>query len=366
MAIYKNNSHKGHIIFSSEDLTTDEINNNVEFINSNGEKLLVDMWMYVRYFFENIQYKDINNDYVYVDGCITPVIMCRKYLHDKDDENNIAKMRHIEEFILESTCYDFQKNISDRYSVHINWVALYYLCLYVKEIIDRRYCLILKPSINETREEIGSINEIDEITITTKDGRRITTSYSAVKNMFAKSVSECNDNTRGIDKLMKKVDVYTKEYGQTEFIRYVSRFFHEYFPIKRRKNGYLSVEEQELIRYLLKFFKYSPEIVSDSRFRQLFSAKYRCPEHLFFLNFPGLFESNLVLGIEFLTHSDIKNGKINPLNLKPIEKFEVKHFRYRIEEGDLSYITEIISLAKDMFNNKETNWDYVKKTENDK
>lgn len=85
MAIYKNNSHKGHIIFSSEDLTTDEINNNVEFINSNGEKLLVDMWMYVRYFFENIQYKDINNDYVYVDGCITPVIMCRKYLHVKPE-----------------------------------------------------------------------------------------------------------------------------------------------------------------------------------------------------------------------------------------------------------------------------------------
>lgn len=362
MAIIRNNSHKGRITISSEDLTTDNINNNVEFEGSNGEKLLVDMWMYVRYFFKEIQKKDINNGYVYVDGCITPIIMCRKYLHDKDEEKIIAKMTHLEEFMLDSTCYDFQQNISCKYNVHINWVALYYLCLYVNEIINRRYCLILKPSINETREELGGLDEIDKITITRKDGRKITTSYSAVKDNFVKSISDCNDEMRGIDKMVKKVDVYTKEYGQTEFIKYMSRFFHDYFPIKRRKNGYISIEEQELIRYLLKFFKYSPEIISDSRFRQLFRAKYNCPEHLFFLNFPGFFESNLALGIEFLTYSDIKSGKINPLNLKLIEKIEVKHFQYRIE-GNLSYITEIINLAKDMIDNKETSWDYVKNNE---
>lgn len=362
MSMEKNSEHKGMINISSDDLTNDEIHNNIQFEDPTGKKLLVDMWCYVRYFFDKIQYKDINNSFVYIDGCLTPVIFSKKFVQDKDKEHVSKKIKLLEKFIFDSTCYDFQCQIFDKYNVHINWIALYGLCIYIKEIIDRRYCIILKPSVKEVLNEIGNSENVSELTITMRNGNKITTSYSGIIDLLVSSLTNSKDETFGIDRLEKKVDVYTREYAQVEFVRYISRFFHDYFNIKRRKNSYLSKEEQELIRYLLCFFKFSPEIITDSRFRQLMTSTFSCPEHLQFLNLPGIFESNLAIPLEYVTYTDISKGKINPLYIKKIEKYEVKKFTYKLE-GDLSYIHKLIALAKDMYDNKETNWRYSNENE---
>lgn len=363
MAIKKNSEYRGSINISSDDLTNDEIHNNVQIEDSTGRKLLVDMWCYVRYFFEKIQYKDIDNGFVYVDGCLTPVIFCKKFVTDTDKDSGNKKFKLLEEFIFDSTCYDFQNKIGNKYNVHINWIALYFLCVYIKEIIDSRYCIIFKPSTKEILNEISNSEDVKEITITMKNGGKISTSYSGIIENLVNSLKNCEDETYGIDRMEKKVDVYTKEYAQVEFVRYISRFFHDYFNVKRRKNSYLSNEEQELIRYLLYFFKFSPDIITDSRLRQLMISKYSCNEHLLFLNFPGIFESNLAIHLEFLTYTDIKKGKINPLKIKKIDKKETKKFTLKLEEN-LSYIHQLIALTKDMFDNKETNWRYSDEDEN--
>lgn len=362
MAIKKNSEYRGRINISSDDLTNDEIHNNIQFEDSTGQKLLVDMWCYVRYFYEKIQDKNIDNGFVYVDGCLTPVIYCKKFVQDTDKERVNKKMKSLEGFISDSTCYDFQNKIYDKYNVHINWIALYGLCIYIKEIIDRRYCIILKPSIKEILNEISNSEGVNEITITMKNGKKISTSYSGIIENLVNSLKNSEDETYGIDRMEKKVDVYTKEYAQVEFVRYISRFFHDYFNVKRRQNSYLSNEEQELIRYLLYFFSFSPEIITDSRLRQLMTSKYSCPKHLQFLNLPGIFESNLAIHLEYLTYTDINKGKINPLNIKKTDKKEVKKFSCKFE-GNLSYIHELIALAKDMYDNKETNWRYSNENE---
>lgn len=100
----------------------------------------------------------------------------------------------------------------------------------------------------------------------------------------------------GFDRIIKKIDVYTKEYGQIEFLRYISKFLHDYFSsVKRRKNSYLTTTEQKLVCYLLKFFDFSPEIVTESRFRQLFNNKYKAVDHIMPLIFPGLLETKIKL-----------------------------------------------------------------------
>ena len=116
--------------------------------------------------------------------------------------------------------------------------------------------------------------------------------------------------------------------------RYITKFLHEYFnEIKRRKNSYLTITEQKLVCFLLKYFGFAPETVQESRFRQLFNNKYNATDHIMPLNIPGFFETNVKLYLEYIPYKVWSKGKINPLKEMDMHK-EAFVNQFTMQMGD--------------------------------
>lgn len=341
MALTKDKNKKWTMNFSSEDfipVTNDSI---VVVEGPDGHKVAINLWMYANYFFNNIQEKQVSGGLLYIDG-----IRIDKFKEYFVKEN---KIKNISKFIEDSTCYGLQQEMQELHNTHINWVALYGLCMYIREIIDRRLALLLKPTIKETLVEIGDKSNLDSVTFNFKNGNSHSSDFFLLKDYVVKSLKECEDETVGFHKIVRKVDVYTKEYGQLEFVRYISRFFHECFSnVKRRKNSYLTATEQRIICYLMKFFEFSPEVVQESRFRQLFNSKYKPIDYFMPLSIPGIYEANAKVYMEFLPYSIWKKGKINPLNSKELHK---QNFlgNIKMNMGDRPDISELLKVIDGMF-----------------
>lgn len=341
--IPRDENKKGMISFSSEDFTSDTNNNVVTVTDPTGKTLTVNMWKYAIFFFDKIQYKTISDKSVYLDG-----IRIDKYIEYYIKEK---KLLNLESFLMDSTCYGLQQEMQEKYNTHINWVALYGLCMYIREIIDRRLALLLKPSIKEILDGIKSEDNLKEIILSTKDGRKFQADSIELKKVIFCALKESPDESVEFYKIVKKVDVYTKEYGQIEFVRYISRFFHEYFSeVKRRKNSYLTSTEQKIICYLLKFFEFTPELVQESRFRQLFNSKYKPVDHLLPLSIPGFIKSKASIYLEFIPYRIWNKGPINPLKAKSIHQ-EANNKMFTINMGEKPDISEIIYVIDGLYGN---------------
>lgn len=342
--ITRDEKKKGMISFSSDDFTSDTKNNVVTVTDPSGNTLTVDMWKYAIYFFINIQYKQISEQSTYVDG-----IRIDKYIEYYIKEK---KLLNLESFLMDSTCYGLQQEMQEKYNTHINWVALYGLCMYIREIINRRLAVLFKPSIKEILDEVKSEDNLKEIILSTKDGRKCQADSIELKKVIINALNESHDESVELYKIVKKVDVYTKEYGQIEFVRYISVFFHEYFDgVKRRKNGYLTRTEQNIICYLLKFFEFTPEIVQESRFRQLFNSKYKPLDFLFPISIPGIINSNKQIYLEFIPYRIWSKGLINPLKAKSLHQEEGSTRKLSINMGENPDITEIINVIDGLYGN---------------
>lgn len=341
--ILRDNNKKGVISFASEDFTSDTKHNVVTVSDPSGKTLTVDMWKYAIYFFVNIQYKNISENSIYVDG-----IRIDKYIEYYIKEK---KLFNIESFLMDSTCYGLQQEMQEKHNTHINWVALYGLCMYIREIIDRRLAVLLKPSIKDIIDEIRSEENLKEIIFNTKDGRKCKADSIELKKLIIDALKGSSDESVEFYMIVKKVDVYTKEYGQIEFVRYISRFFHEYFSeVKRRKNSYLTSTEQKIICYLLYFFEFTPELVQESRFRQLFNSKYKPVDYLFPLTIPGLIKSKASIYLEFIPYRMWNKGSINPLRAKSIHQ-EANMKKFTINMGEKPDISEIINVIDGLYGN---------------
>lgn len=341
MGLTKDKNKKWTMNFSSEDFTpvTDETIIVAE--DPDGHKVGINLWMYANYFFNNIQEKEVSGGLLYIDG-----IRIDKFKEYFIKEN---KIRTINEFLEDSTCYGLQQEMQELHNTHINWVALYGLCMYIREIIDRRLALLLKPTIKETLEEIGDRSNLKSITFNFKKGEPHNSDFFLLKENIVKTLEKCKDDTVEFHKIVRKVDVYTKEYGQIEFVRYISRFFHECFSkVRRRKNSYLTATEQRIICYLLKFFEFSSEVVQESRFRQLFNSKYEPLDHFMPLGIPGIMEAKTKVYMEFLPYSIWKKGKINPLKSPEMHKQNFQR-NINMNMGNMPDISELLKVIDGMF-----------------
>lgn len=338
----RDKNKEGIINFSSEDFTSDTKNNVVRVTDSSGKTLTVDMWKYAIYFFVNIQYKKISENSIYVDG-----IRIDKFIEYYIKEK---KLVNVESFLMDSTCYGLQQEMQEKHNVHINWVALYGLSMYIREIINRRLAVLLKPSIKDIVDEIKSENNLKEIIFSTKDGSKCQADSIELKEIVFNALKESSDETVEFYKVVKKVDAYSKEYAQIEFVRYISVFFHEYFDgVKRRKNSYLTRTEQNIICYLLKFFGFTPEIVQESRFRQLFNSKYKPVDFLFPLSIPGIINSKKQIYLEIIPYRIWSRGLINPLKAKSLHQEEGSIIKRSINMGEKPDISEIINVIDGLY-----------------
>ena len=325
---------KQYVSFSQEDFSSDMKNNIVHATDSTGKTVAVDTWKYARYFFDKIQRKDISKESIFIDG-----IRLNKYVEIFKKENHAQK---IVDFISDKTSCSLYKEMETLCNTHINWVALYGLCSYIREIINRRLALLLKPTLQDTISEIKALENIESISFGLKDGNNHTTDFCEIKKIIWDSIKNSNETTVGFHKIVKKVDIYTQEYGEIEFVRYITKFLHEYFnEVKRRKNSYLTITEQKLVCFLLKYFGFAPEKVQESRFRQLFNSKYNATDHIMPLNIPGFFESNVKLYLEYIPYKVWSKGKINPLKEKDMHK-EAFVNQFTMQMGDKPELKELL------------------------
>ena len=337
----KDQEMEQYVSFSQDDFSLDMKNNVVYATDPIGKTVAVDTWKYAIYFFDKIQRKDISKESIFIDG-----IRLDKYVEIFKKENHAQK---IIDFISDKTSCSLCKEMETQYNSHINWVALYGLCSYIREIIIRRLALLLKPTLQDTISEIKGLENIESISFGLKDGNNHTTDFCEIKKIIWESMKNSSETDVEFHKIAKKVDVYTHEYGEIEFVRYISKFLHEYFnDVKRRKNSYLTITEQRLVCFLLKYFGFAPEKVQESRFRQLFNSKYNAIDHIMPLNIPGFFESNVKLYLECIPYRVWSKGKINPLKEKDMHKDALVD-QFTIQMGDkpelkelLDYITGII------------------------
>ncbi len=298
--------------------------------------------MYAEYFYENIQENITSGGMLYIDG-----IRLDKY---KEYFENEKKYLNISNFLEDSTCCRLQQEMQELHNTHINWVALYGLCMYIREIIDRKLALLFKPTIRETLDEIGDKDNLDSITFNLKGGVSHNSDFFVIKEQIIKTLKECNDETYEFHKIVRKVDVYTKEYSQIEFVKYISKFFREYFPnVKRRKNSHLTTTEQRIICYLLKFFEFTPEVVQESRFRQLFNSKYKPTDHYMSLQFLGLEKAQIYF--EVIPYSIWKLGKINPQKSAELHRqiFQSKKQKIKMNMGEMPDISELLKVIDGMY-----------------
>lgn len=332
---------KQYVSFSQDDFSLDMENNIVHATDPTGKTVAVDTWKYAIYFFDKIQRKDISKESLFIDG-----IRLDKYVEIFKKENHAQK---IVDFISDKTSCSLCKEIETQNDSHINWVALYGLCSYIREIINRRLALLLKPTLQDTISEIKGLENIESISFELKEGNSHTTDFCEVKKIIWESIKNSEETIIGFHKIVKKVDVYTHEYGEIEFVRYISKFLHEYFnEVKRRKNSYLTTTEQKLVCFLLKYFGFTPEKVQESRFRQLFNSKYEAIDHIMPLNIPGFIESKVKLYLEYIPYKVWSKGRINPLKENELHKEAlVKKFTMQMGEKPelkelFDYITGII------------------------
>lgn len=341
MALKKDEKINMKLEFAAEDFSPVADDSIVVATDPTGAKVAIDIWCYADYFFSKIQDKSVSENMLYVDGIRI----------DKFKEYFVKEMKYVDfcEYLKDPTFCELQLEMNERHNTHINWVALYGLSMYVKEIINRRLVLLMKPSIRESLEEIAAGGGIASIGFNLKNGGTHTSDYSLLTDRVMNALTECQDETVGLHKIVRKVDVYTNEYGQIEFVRYMSKFFHEYFSeVRRRKNSYLTTTEQKIICYLLKFFGFSPVVVQESRFRQLYNSKYNPQGHYLPLNIPGVVESKAMVYLEFLPYSIWKQGKINPLNEKEQHQ---QHFlgNLKLNLGGAPGVAELLQVVEGMF-----------------
>ncbi len=337
----RDNNKKGVVAFSNEDFTSDTKFNVVNIVDASGKTITIDMWKYAVYFKDNIQYKLISEKLVYLDG-----IRLDKYVEYYIKEK---KLTNIENFLMDSTCYGLQLEMQEKHNTHINWVALYALCMYIREIINRRLAVLFKPSIKEILDEIENESNLKEIIFCTNKGKKCQDDSITLKKIIFNALKDSSDECVEFYKIVKKVDVYTKEYAQIEFVRYISRFFHDYFNgVKRRKNSYLTNTEQKIICYLLKFFEFTTEIVQESRFRQLFNSKYKPIDHFFPLSISGIFESNMQIYLEFIPYRIWSKGPIDPLKAKSIHQ-EANFDSITMNIGEKPNISELLNVIDGIY-----------------
>lgn len=276
------------------------------------EQFEIDAWSYCRYFAENIQLRISENK---IDG-----ISLEDYA-DKVENSEEAFLEKLIAFSHDGKVCDFQLVMHDLYGVNINGWALCNLCMFINEIINHKWVVLLKPTIADT---LDRIKDIEEVTITNQDGSKTTSSNNNLKSLVIKALKKGKDSKYEVYGFAKRDKVFTKELMQIEFFYYLSNFFSNFLKIKRR--GTITNEESDIIGYFLKWFGLSPTIVSTSRLRQLrMRFDYIGIDNCSQFNIDG--KPQLVQW-QFIKYADWGKGKLNPLKhkFKPFREGEKVSF----------------------------------------
>lgn len=289
----------------------------------------VDIWSYCSFFAEKIQL-------VYCQGGYDGTSLS-EYSYFMERKTKDFHQRVIN-FIKDEQLYNFQKEMQDKHGVHVNILALCNLCLFIDKIVHRKLIVLLRPTIADT---IGEIHDLESITFTNKDGKATTTSNKALIKQVKDVLKQEGEVKYEVERIVTRKEVFTKELMQIEFFYYLSSFFQQFFPIKRR--GLLTNAEVKICLYFMKWLGLSAEILTNSRLRQLrmnFSQ----------VGVGNIFEAriddkDIRIQLTFVKYKDWKDGKINPLKkcIDPMGEGEIIDIPPDFDKLVVKKVLEIIS-----------------------
>ena len=285
----KESEYKNHMIVYPSDIIS-------EWRDDDGQECkAIDIWSYCQFFAENIQMKITEEKY---DG-----ISLDDYA-DMFDRGRHGLIGKFIEFTKDEDICNFQKEMHECYHVSVNAWALCNLCLFINEIISRKYVVLLKPTIADT---LAEIKDLERIIFVNKDGSQSISCNKELKSVVLSAMEKSNNAGYETKEIIRRKDAFTKEMAQIEFFGYLSAFFSKFFKIKRR--GELTKAENHIIGYFLKWFGLSTEIVTPSRLRQI-RMNFSCLTPYNVYRFPN----GLILQCQFIKYKDWRHGKkINPL-----------------------------------------------------
>lgn len=322
---------------------------NSEFLKENGS---LNYSVYAEFFADNIQRVEIIDNIKIAEG-----LSYDEFLEgwNKDIKNNVEKINRFLGFsepdkdtqkrIMMLTTH--QKVLFEN-EIGIDYSNLFFLCLFIKEIVTNGYVALLKPS---AKDMLSMIGDIGKICITNADGTKIETGY----NKFISPIKDClnnitdvDSNTYEVERLIKATEVTNKEFFQVQFVYYISRFMNEYFTKAHRKtNCDLSSEEQEIILIIMDYLDLTPVKVTKGRLRQL--LQYTNPFNK--KNKDGkvkeVFGSSYIEGfgwlpIGFVKYEDWKGKRLNLIDNGINYKFKLS----QLEIGDTIVFTKATELPK--------------------
>lgn len=304
------------------DLTDEEGN---IIYDENGKAIpAIDVWSYAVFFAENIQHREEFPNFTAWDGLSLENFNKEWHIFENVEEIN--------RFGRDKAIHNFQVEMDRLYGQKINAFALYTLCCFVEKIVTNKYVFLLRPSIEET---LAELRDVKNVIFENSDGTKVESSYAPLINNIIERAKELDSKSYEVEKIVKRQEVF-KDVVQAEFVWYLSEFFHQYFPIKRKGSGciesHVTATEQRIITYFLWFFdlakdnrhyedleekkketerkkkrgEVNGEVVSSSRFRQLRNHKgvFKSEWQLFPIDEE---EHKIPVQFEYLRYSDWKN-----------------------------------------------------------
>ena len=283
----------------------------------------IDIWSYCIYFADNIQLMIGDNIY---DGMPLGVF------GDKIEKNQKEHLKTLFKFVQDKRIYDFQQDMKTKYGINVNAFALCTLCEFINAIIHKKVVLLLKPTPNETVEQI---KEFESVTFHKKNRRVFHCNNDAVLKVLKDAIikMECKPTTTyEAYKVVDRLEVFTKEILQIEFTYYLSAFFNQFFNIKRKAK--LTSVENKMIGYFLKWFGLSVEEVTEARLRQLRMNYDKFDTTASIINFG---DCTFTVQWHVIKYEDWSNGLINPIkrDIPTLKKGESIRFGEKLEGLEL-------------------------------
>lgn len=284
---------------------------------------MIDIWSYCIYFAKNIQLMIGDNIY---DG------MPLNVFGDRIEKDQKSHLKTLYKFVKDERIFDFQKKMAEKYGVKVNAWALCTLCEFINAIIHKKVVLLLKPTPNETVEQI---KEFESVTFHKKNRRVFHCNNDVVLKVLKDAISkmECKPTTTyEAYKVVDRLEVFTKEILQIEFAYYLSAFFNQFFKIKRK--GKLTSIENRMIGYFLKWFGMSVEEVTEARLRQLRMNYDKFDTTASIIN---LGDCTFTVQWHVIKYKDWSNGLINPIkrDIPTLKKGESIRFGEKLEGIEL-------------------------------
>lgn len=273
-------------------------------VDENGS-ILIDR--YIDFFMKNIQNEVIVDGEPYLEGGKAVQIFLDNLQNDSINQEDLIR------WMKDEKLNSIHKKIKEK-GMKLCPLNFFTLCSYILTIIKEQYIVLLKPTIADT---IAELSDVESISFKNKNGETITTNNSEFIKMVMENIKNVEETEYERDKVIKIDKITNNIVLQSNFIYLVALFLQEYFKdFPRRSNCCMvSAIEQELILYMLYFFKLAPVPLTDSRFRQLVSHYKSHRNKVTLAQIPNVG----IVPMQFIKYKDWINGtvdldKVEPLN----------------------------------------------------